>query len=989
MKKLLLAVVLLVTIIAPARGQYNQLLPVLSNNPASLHWYQINTEHFRVLYPQGFEDQAQRTAATLERVHDPEARSMGDRPTKLSVVLQNQSSVSNAFVTITPRHAEFYIMPSQNYNFTGTMDWINMLASHEYRHVVQYQHAKRGFNKAAYYVFGNNALSALAYVGAPQWFWEGDAVATETAFTHSGRGRIPNFGVLFKTNLLEGRTFNYHKQYLRSYKHNIPDHYVLGYHMISYLRKRTNDPDIWSKVTSHSWNFPLIPFSFSNGLKRESGMYVTRYYKAMADELRNEWQDEINHLELTAFDDVTIRRSPTYTDYLFPQLLPDGSIIVMKRGIGNIEKFVRIVNGHEESVYTPGFINDTGMLSAAGDRVVWTEYGYDPRWPVKNYSLVKVYDVNLKKRWVIGSKHARYAGASLSPDGKLVVTVQTTNDYKTSVVILDVLRGNVVQTFDNPSNDFFSMARWSDDGKSIVAVKTEKGGKTLTIFDPASGNMHDLLPVAQENIGYPLLRGDHVFYNSPVSGIDNIYVLDVSTGKRYQVTCSKYGAYNPSISADGKTLVYNEQSRDGMNVVRASLSEHQWRPVPGDPQKELSDYLADQEGRPALLDSIPAQKHPVSRYSKFKGIVNPYAWGPYITSSLTQPFVGIISQDILSTTSVNLGYMFDVNERTGAWNAAVSYQGAYPIVDVSYTRGDRSVNEGDFTIEVIDKNVTKNVLVRDVKFQWTEQNVEGGLRLPLNFTHSKYQTSVILGEAVGVTQVSNFRNQILNDRLIPVTIRNDSVSGSYYFYPDLVGNGNLVYNHVSMTAYHLLKTSRRDIYSRWGQSLSMNYYSTPMGGNYNGGLFSALGYLYFPGMMKHHSLNAYGAFESTLVDERANDYVFRNYVPITRGQSVNRFGNYYALGVNYTFPLWYPDIALGPVLNIQRVRLNAFYDYAFGQKRLYSDGANIMYSSVGGEVKFDFNFMRFLPQLNIGFRYSRGLTPSVSKFEILIGTFNF
>ena len=62
----------------------------------------------------------------------------------------------------------------------------------------------------------------MAQVAAPQWFWEGDAVATETAFTPSGRGRIPNFGLVLRTNLLEGRTFNYHKQYLRSYKHNIP-----------------------------------------------------------------------------------------------------------------------------------------------------------------------------------------------------------------------------------------------------------------------------------------------------------------------------------------------------------------------------------------------------------------------------------------------------------------------------------------------------------------------------------------------------------------------------------------------------------------------------------------------------------------------------------------------------------------------------------------------------------------------------------------------
>src|SRR6478736_6401756 len=90
---------------------------VTATNPASLKWYQINTPNFRLLYPQGFETQAQRMANTLEAIREPEARTIGTVPRKISVILQNQSSISNAFVSITPRRAEFYTMPTQNYNF--------------------------------------------------------------------------------------------------------------------------------------------------------------------------------------------------------------------------------------------------------------------------------------------------------------------------------------------------------------------------------------------------------------------------------------------------------------------------------------------------------------------------------------------------------------------------------------------------------------------------------------------------------------------------------------------------------------------------------------------------------------------------------------------------------------------------------------------------------------------------------------------------------
>ncbi|MCU0369419.1 MAG: hypothetical protein MUF39_11385 [Cyclobacteriaceae bacterium] len=94
---------------------------VLQNNP-SLKWYQLNTPHFKVIFPKGFETQASRMANTLEHIREPEARTMGAAPSKISIVLQNQSSISNGFVSVLPRRSEFYAMPSQNYNFQGNND---------------------------------------------------------------------------------------------------------------------------------------------------------------------------------------------------------------------------------------------------------------------------------------------------------------------------------------------------------------------------------------------------------------------------------------------------------------------------------------------------------------------------------------------------------------------------------------------------------------------------------------------------------------------------------------------------------------------------------------------------------------------------------------------------------------------------------------------------------------------------------------------------
>ncbi len=966
---------------------------VLENNPTSLKWNQVNTRHFRVLYPRGFEAQGQRMANTLEHIHAAEARSLGTFPRKVTLVLQNQSAISNGFVTITPRRSEFYTMPPQDYNFLGTNDWLDMLASHEYRHIVQYQHATRGFNRLFYYLFGNPTLAGMSQVAAPQWFWEGDAVATETAFTHSGRGRIANFNMLFRTNLLERGSFNYHKQYLRSYKHNIPNHYVLGYHMISYLRRKTNDPQIWGKIPARSWNVPFIPFAFSNAIHNKTGLYVTGLYNEMAATLKKDWQAEIDKLELTKFEKVNPRTTAAYTDYLFPQPQEDGSIVAMKQGIGDIEQFVRLKDGQEEKLYTPGFINDAGMLSSAKGAVVWNEYGYNPRWLVKNFSLIKLYDFNTHSKRVIGDRHNRYSSAALSPQGDRIVTVRSDNNYAITLTILELFTGKPLKEFANPDNNFYAMPRWSEDGTKLVALKTTRQGKTIVTLDVDSGNETAVLPVSQENVGHPVMSGKYIFFNSPVTGIDNIFAVDTETGKRYQVTTSKHGAFNPSISLDGKTIFYNDQTKDGLDIVKIPFDASRWTDsAPAADNMGIYHHLAEQEGRPNLFDSIPQNVLPAKKYSKLKGIINPYSWGFNLTNDLAQPRIGLASQDILSTTSISAGYVYDVNEKTGLWEAGVSYQGLFPIINANISTGNRENKETAFG--------------NKITFKWKEVTAEGGLSIPLKFTNSKYIHQMSLGNAVGITKISDFENTITRNGTVIYKGQNPAVpafDSLRYYFKDQLSTGDLTYNRATLTYAHVLKTSYRDYLYRWGQTLNIDYYSTPYIGDFDGKLFAIRSTFYFPGLAKHHYFYLRGAYQKSLQGIDRNIYTFRNRIPKPRGYSYPTDEKFVTLSANYSLPVWYPDIAIGPLLNIQRVKLNGFFDYGKGSGRqyfyhptkndVYSSTTDDTYKSIGVETTFDFNVMRFLPKFEVGFRTTyltaNRYSDSGMVFEILIGNIGF
>jgi hypothetical protein len=614
---------------------------------------------------------------------------------------------------------------------------------------------------------------------------------------------------------------------------------------------------------------------------------------------------------------------------------------------------------------------------------------------VRNYSQIKVYDITTKQRKIVGGRRSRLSGAALSPDASTVVAVNVSHDYKTSVQLFDASSGSRTKEFSNPENHFYSMPRWSEDGKKIVAIKTIKSGKAISIFDVATGMTEDVLVVGHENVGHPVMYQNYVFFNSPVTGIDNIFVFDLQSKKRYQVTSSKYAAYNPAVSLDGKRLYYNEQVRDGLDVVEVPFNPGSWKSFDGVSPIAISNqyqHLVEQEGRPALLDSIPTTQHPVTKYSKLKGILNPYSWGAFLTNDLAQINAGVASRDILSTTSISAGYLYDINEGTSSWRAGLSYQGLWPIIDFDVRTGDR---EDD---ETFGSN--------DVMFQWKEFTAEGGIRVPFQLTSSKYARQLSIGNAVGFTRTTEFKNTVRRNgslvyegpaRYVPAF---DTLA---YVYKDQLNNGDLIYNHFTLSFSNLLKRSRRDFLSRWGQTLNVDFYNTPYEGDFESKLLAVRTSFYFPGLFKHHFLYGRFAYQESFQGIETNTYIFRNLIPKPRGHSYPSDETFYSVSANYALPLWYPDIALGPVLNIQRIKANLFYDYGKGtgnvfyykpnSNRVYISSTDDTYRSVGVETTFDFNLFRFLPKFEIGlrstYRFANQSVNSGMEFDIVIGNIGF
>lgn len=927
----------------------------LEQNPPSVKWSQIKTPHFRLIFPMSIESLGQRTANVLETVYLPVSQSLGKQPRPISIILQNQTSVSNGFVTLLPRRSEFFTTPPQDPNLLGNNNWLDLLAVHEFRHVVQNDKALTGISKLAYTLFGNNGLGLITSLSTPNWFKEGDAVGLESVLTPSGRGRIPSFDMALRTQLITRGAFSYPKSTGQSFKDFVPNHYVSGYFLTTYVKNKYGN-DAWDKILEKMYRFPFYPFSFSNSIKKVTGFRVEEIYSQALADIQKQWKEE----------QATIQESPLqylassakyFTNYQYPQYLSDGRVLALKSGLDNIESFVILdKQGQEEKLIDLGIFNDAGMLSVQDTKVVWAEFEYDPRWGQRNYSVIKSYDLRYKKIKTLTHK-TKYASPALSTDETKIACIESLPENKFAIVILDAQTGRLLQKIPNPDNAFYLHPRWSNTGE-LVAVQSKDTQKAIVIFEKDTYLPKIVVAPTNENLSHPVKIGEKVFFNSGVTGIDNIFVVNTSTNQRFQVSNRKFGAMNPTLSSDGKELLYNDFTPLGHRVGYVPFDENTLQPF-NPQQTQAGRYFGQilvKEAGENLLKSVPNVQYPVKPYSK-ANVFNIYSWGAVLNSTGNSLIAGVSSQDLLSTTSISAGYGYNANEQRGQLYANLSYQAWYPIIDFSFTSGSRK------TSIYIDNDRTLDSLRSDT---WNQQQMTLGLRIPLNLTQSKYLQAMSLGANFALTQVSGYN--------LPKRYLSESYNGT---------NKSMIY---SISYTRQLKQSPRDIAPKWGQGLSF-YYRKAFDSNIDGGLATLQGTLLVPGLLPHHSIRLRGGyqyqygFKDAIGAPNPNLYIFSSPISFARGFSYRNFENLNTFSADYRFPLANPDWGIGRWVYIKRLKTNLFVDMARGEtnydftvregNRLVNyKGSDIgKFTSLGIDFSAQFHFMRFSQTFEAGLRF--------------------
>lgn len=931
-------------------GQYYS----MGTDPTFISWRQINTNNFTVIYPETCDSIAQNFTRKLEFSYDLCGKGLKHNPRKIPVVIHPKTNISNASVAWCPKQMDVYTISPQDQN---SQEWYENLSLHEFRHVVQMDKLNQGTTRVFSFILGEQSVGMVSGLYMPRWFLEGDAVCSETALSHSGRGRQADFSMGLKAQCYDKGVYSYSKAYFGSYKDYVPNYYEMGYFLLANSRKyygQSLEADIIDRCARHPFSFRPV----NHVIKERTEMSKREWYTSVFERQANEWK-LAHDREIQTLYDTIAKAKNVYTNYVNGIKISDNLYFAERRGLNTIPQLVRIRNGKERVVANIGFKPSNNRIQSNGKTIVWQETNYHIRWELKQNSYIYMYDIEKNKTRKIRTKRHVYAPA-ISPSNERIVTSEVSEDGKNFLTVFDRQSKNVLRQIPVPNNDAVQNASWNENGSKIIYVGLNNQGKRIVEYDVQNEMFTEILPYSYEDYKCPIYWKECVLYTSSYSGNDNIYAYNPQTSQAFRVTVGDFGCGYPSTT--DSTLIFSNYTSNGYQLAAMPLNPKSWHDIQVVKKENynLAQMLSNQEGFvdfSQMSDTVYESKS----YSKLLHAFRIHSWMPfymnYENSIVSESGNGfqVLSQNHLGTLISRAGYRALPSSGQKDFFANISYRGLFPVIEGEAAKG--VIQYSELPPEEYNSSDTISV-------DYSVTNFFTKIYFPLNFSSKSYNRSVIFG-----SQFQAYK--YVKNKISPIIY-------SVNYYDEI--ESNYFAHFITLSNYRQKAT--QEINPRFGQIVSVGYGHTPFASQktYNEYLYAKVS-LYLPGIIRSHSLSLVGGYETNKYQTDESTYFLRQ-IPVPRGytETLSPSKEMASVQLNYSFPLLYPDLELGDIMYIKRIRCNLFCDYAEGT---FSNSVTKNYLSYGGELTTDCHIINFVAPFNTGLRMSYMPNKASFYFEFL------
>lgn len=922
-----LFIVLAVILFTNAEAQYFN----YGQEKPSVEWCKIEALHYRVVFPKGSEVEGLRMAAMLDTASHYVGKTLGHRSKRISIILHTHTATPLAFVGWAPSLSEIFTAAPQG---LCSLDWLEILILHESRHMVQYSKIQTEMPRILRLMLGEQATPLVMGLYFPFWYIEGDAVCNESSLSYTGSGRSPAFFAGTRARLVSSQPYSYSKTYLGSYKDFVPSFYNMGYLMAGRARY-LYDSTVWDKVVSQVSSKPLLFTPFNRALRKTIGITKEQLFDTVYSYYQNEWKKYDDSLQLSAFEQIS-ETPDYYTNYRYPARLPSGNVFAEKTGIDDRPAFVEIdENGKEKRLFCPGVRVDYGT-HVKDSLIVWVEYKPSVRWQYEDKTLLRLYNVNTGKLKEFKHKK-RYAAPSLSPDNTKIAVAELDEKSISHIRIIDCASGEVVNSFRMPEGEFLVTPRWCAVG-SIVACVVRHNHTAIVRVDTSKTDYEIILPFAVQEIRSPVEHNGFTYFIGSYSGIENLYSVD-ATGNVYMETSSRFGCETPFI--EGDEILYSDYSPEGYTVVRTPADSLLHKPVSLTVHQisyPIADKLSKQQDGPIDFLTIDTSKYTIEKYRMFNNAVNIHSWGPFVVdvdNTTVLPGLSVFSQNEMGTLEMQAGYKYYTQQNQGAYFAKFKCMKWFPVIETSAEYGKKSMSFYEYN----NFDTVWNTI------HWLQADYDAVINVPLNLSKGKYQRMV--KPTLGYGAAYRFVNE----------------TESYY-----LRDGYFHFAKAGFYVHHILNKSKRDLLYNWGIILNVSY-ATVLSDQKNN-IFSAQNFLYLPGLVRNHGISVYNGFQHKSSSRNG----FNEQVRLPRGYIEQYNRQLYTYGIDYMFPIWCPDAAIGKLIYFKRFKASLFYDQSYIKTDVVGESLLSDYSyslkSCGVELKSDLNLLQHIAPFELGMRYS-------------------
>jgi hypothetical protein len=918
---------------------------VSGNNRSSLHYRQIKTNRFHIVYPDFYEANAQKLAQILDTLTPIVGKSLNTKAPIVPILIHTRSSKSNGMTVWAPKRMEFWTTTPPN-TYPYPYSW--QLAIHEYRHSCQMQALDVGVTKNISNIFGEHIVGAICGLYIPYWFLEGDAVVAETALAPTGRGQTPEFNMFLKAQVLDKGRYKPSKMILGSMKDFVPNEYNLGYFLISYGREKYGK-DIWgdclNDIGSSWWKLRL----WGTVSKKNIDINFNDLYNQTIDDLETKWIDE----DSTYKANDTIKENDTsfyirnkfYCSYKNPIQINDSTVIALKTSNYKTQKLVEITKNKEKTLLSvPYLLYST--FSYRDGKILYSQLSPHPRWQQEGSADIIEYDLNLNKYRIITSNATFFTPIYNPKDSSLIAAIMTDDLDNQSLTIIspnaeffknkNFIKKNksvYIKSISDISTTTFSYPVFSNDGQSIYVIETKAEGKAIVKYNIHSGKKAMITPYSFDDIKYLKIFNDRLYF---VKDVNNKYqLLSVSVYNSNDVkihTNSRYGIDNYYIY--DSSVVVSDYTANGYKIKSYPYSANKWDIRTISPLLPYTKTNQQQEDflltKTMMKDTMFSSK----KYSRSSHLFNFHSWAPVFVNINKRELgygASVFSQNLLSTSVLELGYKYNLQEKDEIY-MHYTYSGFYPIIELDNSLKPRDV------LNRLDSNMVKYT-------NWDELMAGITIKVPFSWTNRNFDNSITPSLYYSIRKISNDENRI------PLTLFNS------------IGYGINFHNYSTMAS--------NDLYPRIGHISTFKFIHTLTADK--AFIIAASSTIFIPTPFTNHCL----MFKLSFQRNSPNVYYFPNEVDFVRGVYTLYPKFYYGSLISYNFPLCYPDINITKALYIKRIVLRPFYNFGFYNYKDHYIYSKDLYQSYGSEIEAKIHVFSITIPVDIGYRL--GYCPTIKK----------